>query len=711
MATGEIASRLHLLIDRCVRRYDERDGNSWTKEMEKDLLISLSQVLREIQTWIDEIGRDSAAEKREQAVDHEEETCAVLYGPESKEYQCLERLVANLVGLLGMKSVHGQHLAGNILVEVSESLVESESQWDDFIRLLCDCLHLAIIYICPIPAVSSENGCGSPDLHLFGSDVLKCKLQKANWCTVSAIFRVLRNILKRLSQEENEELLDVYLESVNSTLAKVPWCRVDTIFSYQHVSGERNSQSHNGTLGSIANSEEVTVFLGKFVQFLCSLVQQVRFAEDSDSFGPAHLILQKTIELVPNLLRWCQPKIESQSGSCMSRYLAHKLLVLMTRLTYQSNIKCTILLSWLQYLQRHFQGFLQYTLTRFGPVQDNCLEGSPFFVCLSDREVNEAHSNHLQRLSVFLLLRCSFTLLDSSRHTDKHCGFDCRKKGMKEMLKWIELQIPGDTFSAQRTYTKKSVDFSTSFVRLFMHEDDLLFKVLLQLLSVPLRGGELLNEEGRSLQDEEQTILFRLSTLFNPVVLFCIFLSELHYDHQVLLDYLISKDIGASCAEYLLRCLRAVCDSWALFLEFPFEGNVDASSSKRRKISLETSEVEQNWKLRPQAFEEAKDCLLSLQNSIVKLHQKKLFPYNPEPLLRRALLRQFFYFEADFQGFKSSVYPASNISVPKKDQMPIQRTEEVIGSQVELSGKSESIMFLPPQSKSERYKILLVKLM
>lgn len=193
--------------------------------------------------------------------------------------------------------------------------------------MLCDCLHLEIIYICPIPAASYENGCRSPDLHLFGSDVLKCKLQKANWCTVSAIFRVLRNILKRLSQKENEELLDVYLESVNSTLAKVPWCRVDTIFSYQHGSGERNSQDYNGTLGSIANSEEVTVFLGNFVQFLCSLVQQVRFAEDSDGFGPTHLILQKTIELVTDLLRWCQPKIESQSGSCMSRYLAHKLLV------------------------------------------------------------------------------------------------------------------------------------------------------------------------------------------------------------------------------------------------------------------------------------------------------------------------------------------------------------------------------------------------
>lgn len=142
----------------------------------------------------------------------------------------------------------------------------------------------------------------------------------------------------------------------------------------------------------------------------------------------------------------------------------------MIRLTYQSNIKCTILLSWLKYLQLHFQGFLRHALTRFKPVQENCLEGSPFFVSLPDREVNETHSNHLQRLSVLLFLRCSFTLVYSSRHTNKHCEFDCRKKGMEEMFKWIELQTPGDTFSDHGIYTKKSVDFSTSFVRLFMHE-------------------------------------------------------------------------------------------------------------------------------------------------------------------------------------------------------------------------------------------------
>ncbi|KAF8081266.1 hypothetical protein N665_0896s0006 [Sinapis alba] len=617
MTSVERVSRLHLLIDRCVRRrHAEGEVSSSTEAMEKDLLLSLSQALREIQSWICEIDIDSAAGQGEE--------------PESKDHLHLERLVSDLVGLLGVKNVHVQHLAGNILVEVSESLVESGSQWDDFILLICNCLHLAVIYSFPVPAVPSSTGFEGSNI---GSDVLKGEMKKANWCMVSGIFRVLRSILKRLSQEENEELIDVYLESVNSTLAKLPWSRMDTHFTNSHGSGERNSQGHNGTLQSIGNSEKGNVFLGNFIQFLSTVVQQVRFAEDSDTFGTTHSILQKTIELVPDLLRWCQPKLESQSGSCISRYLVHKLLVLMIRLTYQSNIKRTILLSWLQYLQHHYQGFLHHTLTRHKPVQDNCLEGSPFFVSLSDSDVNETHSSHLQRLSVLLFLRCSLTLLYSSRHTDKDCEFDCRKKGMEGMFKWIEQQVPGDTFLDHGTYSKKSVDFSTSLVQLFMHEDDLLFKVLLQLLSVPLDGKELLKGEGRLPQDEE--ICVRLSTFFNPVILFCIFLSELHYDHQVLLDYLISKDIGASCAEYLLRCLRTVCDYWTLFVEFPLEENLNDSSSKRRRLLLETPDVEQNGKLHSQAFEHAKGCLLSLQNSVVRLHQKKLFPYNPEALLRR----------------------------------------------------------------------------
>ncbi|KAM1128310.1 hypothetical protein ACFX13_038953 [Malus domestica] len=103
-------------------------------------------------------------------------------------------------------------------------------------------------------------------------------------------------------------------------------------------------------------------------------------------------------------------------------------------------------------------------------------------------------------------------------------------------------------------------DFAKSFLQLYIKEDDVLFKVLLQLLSVlfvPKNGWKRKREHFRI----QRAIRFFMSYIFNPVLLFHLFLLELRYDHQVLLDYLISKDTGISCAEYLLRCLRKVFNS------------------------------------------------------------------------------------------------------------------------------------------------------
>ncbi|KAJ0096379.1 hypothetical protein Patl1_28791 [Pistacia atlantica] len=135
---------------------------------------------------------------------------------------------------------------------------------------------------------------------------------------------------------------------------------------------------------------------------------------------------------------------------------------------------------------------------------------------------------------------------------------------------------------------------------------------------------------------------------------------QLHYDHQVLLDYLISKDTGIHCAEYLLRCLRMVCDSWPLFKEFSADGKfTNQSSDKRRKIILDSPNfqgrlpsatlenslpsLQEEYGYDPcisrgSYYKEANDCLLSLKTSIENLHQKNLFLYNPEVLLKRCHL-------------------------------------------------------------------------
>ncbi|CAL5433049.1 unnamed protein product [Camellia sinensis] len=67
------------------------------------------------------------------------------------------------------------------------------------------------------------------------------------------------------------------------------------------------------------------------------------------------------------------------------------------------------------------------------------------------------------------------------------------------------------------------------------HKDDILFEVLLQLFLVSFGAKQ------QVCQDRCDDMLYNL-----------------HYDHQVLLDYLISKDTGAKAAEYLLRNWKMV---------------------------------------------------------------------------------------------------------------------------------------------------------
>lgn len=103
------------------------------------------------------------------------------------------------------------------------------------------------------------------------------------------------------------------------------------------------------------------------------------------------------------------------------------------------------------------------------------------------------------------------------------------------------------------------------------------------------------------------------------------------------------------------RCLRVICDSWRLFIKFSLVGEVsDLPSQKRRKVIPDSPKFQRNivqqpskechsgleygYKLcttRRSRYKEAKDCLLSLKSSVENLHQKNLFLYNPEVLLKR----------------------------------------------------------------------------
>ncbi|XP_024030792.1 uncharacterized protein LOC21403182 [Morus notabilis] len=596
----------------------------------------------------------------------------------SEENQWLSKIVTELVYLLTINSKYVQHLVGNVLVVVSEFVAAYGSKWDAFIHFLCASLELAINTLL--------SGSLTPSLHEADDSnsssssfalALKDKLKNANWSAVAGIVRVLRHILKDLAREDDVQFIIIYFDAVTSCLLNVPWDSFTELFVAPDGEAQKTSTADNLVRRFL--------FLGCFIQFLCSLVEQSGAVEASGGSKDKHSVVSLAIVLVPKLLSWCSGKWGDTVNKCIFQYLRYKILVLMIRLSFQTSLDCSVLVSWLQLIHNYFSQLLRQPITSLELVQNDSLEGSPFLSSISDEEVNNLSSLHVKRRAIFLLLRCSFSLINLRGSTDekctcgtkilclrcntnvelKYCG---RQKGLIELSNWLQSHLPTKIFLNSEMYLQKRVDFTLSFLKLYMHEDDLLFKVLLQLLCVPFPAEEQFQKEKAALQDAEQDMLFHVSNLFNPVHLFHLFLAELHYDHQVLLDYLISKDTGTSCAEYLLRCLRAVCDSWCLFVEFSMGGQwVNQSShKKRKKLCDSTSQAEEHsvpvkkdeilasigeeckkgykkggeqYRPRRKPYIEAKECLLALKVSVESLHQKNLFPYNPNVLLKR--LRRF----------------------------------------------------------------------
>ncbi|TYH37977.1 hypothetical protein ES332_D12G078200v1 [Gossypium tomentosum] len=632
--------RICRLINDSLHPFTVSENLSFSKQEEKNLLLILSQVSNETRRLIPSADTSSPL------------------NPNSQNHHCLSKSISHLIPLLNLESLYIQHLAGNVLVTFSEFLASSVKTWEFFIHSLSICLELSISNIssCSFePSITGAGGSGSDLLNLVG--LFKPKLKNTSLFTVAGIIRTLRNILKFLKEECDDELVLVLLNSISFFISNVPWDSMDEIFG--------------GNGGE--DDERNALFLGNFIQLLSSFLDQISFAEGLDNSLDKNVILSKIINLVPKLLYWSLRKEGKCVNTCISRYFSHKLLVLMIRLSLQIPLDFLVLVSWLQLLHSYFEDLLYQPLTDV-MNQDDYLEDSPFMLSNFDGEVHSMHSRHLQRQAIFLFLRCSFSLINLGKATRKHyssatvkssidvdaiseqsCG---REKGLLEIYAWLSGHVVVDKLVAHEMYREKSINFSFSLLKLYTHEDDILFKFLLELLSLQACKEQKFHKEKLAPQDEMEDVLFHVSYIFNPIRLFHLFLAELHYDHQVLLDYLISKDTGISCAEYLLRCLRIVCDSWQTFMEFSVYGKLSNQlSSKRRKILSESS----NFKIEPssgpvktiplslekkfngnleyrhmkQMYELAKGCLLSLKKSVENLHLKNLFPYNPEVLLKR----------------------------------------------------------------------------
>ncbi|XP_028117129.1 uncharacterized protein LOC114314830 isoform X1 [Camellia sinensis] len=674
-------SQLCRLIDESLRPFTDQFAFCLTKETEKDLLIVLSQLLRQIQLWTHEFDSDSD-NGMVVKVPVCNNKCSV--GSHCDDHNCLTKIIGDLILLLLIESQYVQHLAGNILVAISNYIVASGGNWDEFMQSLCVCLELLISNALLHSLVRASTKALVSKHDSSGVIIaLKSKLKNANWSSVACIIRVLRNILKRLKQDIDDQLLKVYLNSISYCLASVPWDSMDEVHVGQNGDAVRKF-SEDAFRTKAVELESRIVFRGTLVQLFCSLLNQSGWMEAAGGALNKHPVICEISNLIPRLLAWCLCDGDS-NNMCMSVYFRHKMLMLMVRLSFQIHLEYSLLVSWLQLMHEYFEDLLMQPMTQLESDQD-ILEGSPFLVGVSDARIHNMTSRHLQRLAVFLFLRCSFSLVGLRDKTADQCGcanlksclksdsssdLECysRKKGLSELYGWLQGHLPAEMFIGCKFYSERCTSFSLSFLRLFIHEDDILFEVLLQLFHMSFGA------EQQVCQDRCDDMLFHVSNLFNPIHLFHLFLAELHYDHQVLLDYLISKDTGAKAAEYLLRSLRVVCYSWSVFVEFSAEGKVTnvrdihKSYGKKRKVLVDDSLIEghltsssmkskgiplslgkqcqkdlmhgsKHCRTTRLPFENAKDCLLSLKKSLQNLHKKSLFPYNPQVLLQRRRWRR-----------------------------------------------------------------------
>ncbi|KAI3946023.1 hypothetical protein MKX01_024779 [Papaver californicum] len=628
---------------------------SVTKEKEKNLLIILSQVSKEIGSW--------------------ENLHNCNLDGEDHGHNCLASMVSILVKLLKVESQFVRQSTSNLLVLISNFLTTSVEKWGRFLQYLCACLKQGI---------STINSNISLDGYTFTLSFVGQGggLGNENWLTMACVIQVLRSMLKCLNQDYEDELMKMYVHSVSCCLLDISW---DFLNDFKISEAQKMSTSDAVAHGKVCFVKSRFLFLGALLQLLCSLSQQSSFVEDGGGSLDKHRFLNYIVILVPTLLDSCYYKEGDYNYMSGCQYLRHKILMLMVRLSSLIQWECSTLIMWLQLLQEYCGDLLHQSISGRHAGQSDSLEGSPFQVDVVCGKVHKICMPHLQRQAIFLFLRCSFNLISFTNETYVKCSCpmsnSClthevqyarkccnNKKGWSALSQWLQRHVSMETFIDGGVYLDKCRTFALSFLQLFIDEDDFLFEVLLQLWSIPFSDKRVaLTGKGKASAEIEEEILFHLSNMLNPVQLFHLFLSELQYDHQVLLDYLISKDTGINCVKYLLRCLRTVSNSWHAFVEYPFHCvEMSQSTSKKPKVhnddafscgKIETPSLwiearkysgvmdkqcrrNQNFvnrddnQMRGTVYNDAKECLLSLERSIRSLHEKNLFPYNPTPLLR-----------------------------------------------------------------------------
>lgn len=188
------------------------------------------------------------------------------------------------------------------------------NEWDSFFPSLFICLNLAISNVLPYHTTTSTSGHNDQYCDLSTLVVLRSRLKNANWSTVGAVVRVLRNTLKYLKEEDDEKLLETYTDNITCFVLDVPWEAMEEI-----------QVDHGFDAQESYFTETQILFLGNFVQLICSLVEQsCSKVGAKDKHHPFPCVI---IGFVPRLFKLCLGKQRYRANLSISLYFRHKLLV------------------------------------------------------------------------------------------------------------------------------------------------------------------------------------------------------------------------------------------------------------------------------------------------------------------------------------------------------------------------------------------------
>ncbi|KAH9301353.1 hypothetical protein KI387_012936, partial [Taxus chinensis] len=457
------------------------------------------------------------------------------HGKDIADHSCIELVTENLVFLLVLDSDFISHLAGKILYVLSCYLKELDSEWKEFlhhlwISLKDVCFKLEIQSMCdsanrscPCAMDQRSSTYGAIDKkkpyyiaylekEIRGSDASNDSTCMKKICIAALrLMQLLRNILKTCHLKI-ENLVDNYLHVTEIYVVDTAWILLNNLCLDDTVSPVKGSSECS--LVSVKNQGyhyvEKELVLGSLLQILCSLVHAIA-AGHNDAGGnliSQWPLLTKVNEMIPTLSFQCLALHNHPGQNCIADFLRHKLLTLMIRLSDCFLQMPSFYVPWLDLLWEHAADLLCHPLPE-KQIHESSLPGSPFWTSSynCNREFNICKS-HLQSRAVFLLFKCSFVMIREDIETPEGSSYlhgssletKCEsndtqlnsvgksgsKKAEAALTNWLERQMSCLSFLTGNVLRSRWTTFTSSFLRLFMDEDDLMFQMLLQLLDMPL---------------------------------------------------------------------------------------------------------------------------------------------------------------------------------------------------------------------------------